>query len=68
MQRLLPAMAPQKGGAMELTRYLYTRLSQLGVQTIYGTVWETNSIVQTNPDQHYIRNVNEAHAGISPSQ
>ena len=50
---------------MELTRYLYTRLSQLGVQTIYGTVWETNSIVQTNPGQRYIRNVNEAHAGIS---
>lgn len=58
-------MASQKGEPMELVKYLYTRLSQLGVQTIYGTTWETNSIVQTNPGQRYIRNVNEAHAGIS---
>lgn len=57
-------MALQKETPIELTQYLYTRLAQLGVQTIYGTVCETNSIVQTNPGQSYIRNVNEAHAGM----
>lgn len=51
---------------IELILYLYTRLTQLGITTIHGSLFQfSNNLVQAtnNVDLNYARSFNEAHAG-----
>lgn len=51
---------------MELVQYLYSRLAQLGIGTVYGSLFEyDNSIVAaaSKAGLKYARSFNEVHAG-----
>lgn len=53
---------------IELIQYLYTRLTQLGITTIHGSLFRfSNNLVQATDkaDLSYARSFNEAHAGLS---
>ena len=53
---------------VELILYLYTRLTQLGITTLHGSLFEfSNNLVQatSNANLNYARSFNEAHAGLS---
>ena len=54
---------------IELIQYLYARLFQLGVHSIFGHICDsTNSIAQAtiNAQLTYTKSTNEAHAGRFP--
>lgn len=51
---------------MELVQYLYTRLAQLGIGTLHGSIPEhDNSIISaaSKAGLNYVRSFNEVHAG-----
>ena len=53
---------------IELILYLYTRLTQLGITTIHGSLFAfSNNLVQATDkaNLNYVRSSNEAHAGLS---